>query len=339
MKKLSFKSAQFAAEKAFGAYHDLYSGGSDVTGIGDRFSAEVVGYRFPRMLIFDRILRGVSHERTIKRVSRDNFDHVMMQVVISGEMWIDTNDDPRIARAGDMILFDLTKPQRTWTQDARIATVSIAREAVDRNLRLPHDMHGQILSRGKGGFLSDHIVALGRHAEDMSPEIAAATTSTVGTLFMATMEANRGSMSTPFHSQQKIDRALNFIDANLRNPNLTVRSILKETGMSRSVLYRTFEPLGGVIACIQERRLLGVRRTLSHPRDARSINAIMEDHGFTSASTGNRAFRDAYGLPPGAFRDALHSSRIEKADVGPALPIGEGLAAKAALSKWHIELR
>ena len=339
MKKLFFKSAQFEAKKAFGAYHDLYSGGSDVTCIGDRFLADVVGYRFPRMLVFDRHLRCVSHERKAKRVSRDNFDHVMIQVVLSGEMWIDTNDDPRAARAGDVILFDLTKPQRTWTREARIATASIAREVVDQNLRLPQDLHGQILQRDKGGFLGDHIVALGRHAETMAPEMTAAATMSVGTLLAATIEVTKGSMTTPLHSLHKIDRALKFIDANLKNPHLTVGAILKETGMSRSVLYRAFEPVGGVVACIQERRLLGVRRTLAQPRDARSINAIMEDHGFTSASTGNRAFRDAYGQPPGAFRASLESSRAEDPAIPYAALAGEATAAKAALNKWHIELR
>jgi AraC-like DNA-binding protein len=51
--------------------------------------------------------------------------------------------------------------------------------------------------------------------------------------------------------------------------------------------------------------------------------------GFVSAAHFHRAFRDAYGLPPGEFRLAYASQGNETAAAGPAAPSRPVAAARS----------
>ncbi|MGT2486123.1 helix-turn-helix domain-containing protein [Methylobacterium oryzae CBMB20] len=75
-------------------------------------------------------------------------------------------------------------------------------------------------------------------------------------------------------------------------------------GMSRSQLYRLFEPEGGVARYLARQRLAAVRAALDNPLEPRSIGEIGETYGFGSSAQLSRAFRDAYGLSPRDYRAA-----------------------------------
>ncbi|WP_331313707.1 helix-turn-helix transcriptional regulator [Methylobacterium mesophilicum] len=73
-------------------------------------------------------------------------------------------------------------------------------------------------------------------------------------------------------------------------------------GMSRSQLYRLFEPEGGVARYLARQRLAAVRAALDNPLEPRSIGAIAEAYGFGSGAQLSRAFRETYGLTPRDYR-------------------------------------
>lgn len=74
--------------------------------------------------------------------------------------------------------------------------------------------------------------------------------------------------------------------------------------MSRSRLYRLFEPKGGVARYLAQQRLLAVRLALDNSRDGRTISAIGEACGFANPTHLSRAFRQTYGQSLRDYRAA-----------------------------------
>lgn len=93
------------------------------------------------------------------------------------------------------------------------------------------------------------------------------------------------------------------IEKQLRDPALSADVLCRQFHVSRSTLYRLFEPLGGVARYIRERRLAHCHAILSRPGPRQYIERVAHDHGFGTASQFSRAFHEQFGYAP---RDAVH---------------------------------
>jgi AraC-like DNA-binding protein len=114
-------------------------------------------------------------------------------------------------------------------------------------------------------------------------------------------EAALGSCGDP-----QIDSALAFIDRHLGNPDLTPALVEANLPLSRSSLYRLFEPLGGVRSAILARRLERSMKTLLTGSAAKpALRAIARDHGFLTEQQFGRAFRARFGVSPYQFYDMV----------------------------------
>ncbi len=299
-----------AHDDAFEAYRALYSGGADVERLADpsggsftgRLRTEVVAHRLPRMLLFDRRLAGVSHARAPRRVARDGFDHVTLHLVLSGSMMLEVPGAIRRVEAGSLALFDLTRPQRTWTEGARIVTAAIARDRFDAAALDGLDLHGLVLGPREAGLVIDFARSLAAHAVALTPEIAAAATESLCLMLgatLATLRDRHAPLAPPVAGSRARARALAYIERHLADRDLTTAAIAAGAGVSRSVLYRLFEPVGGVARFVQQQRIARLRRALSRADEERSIDELASAAGFTSPSHAGRLFRDAFGIPPG----------------------------------------
>lgn len=149
-------------------------------------------------------------------------------------------------------------------------------------------------------FIVDYILLLynslpNRTAKDV-PHLAAATVK----LLTAGITPSRDHL---VEAQGAIDavimaRAAKFIAARLADRSLTPETICQALGISRSRLYRIFEPAGGVSHYIRRQRLLKTRDALSDRADGSSISRIAEQWGFMDPSTYSRTFRKEFGISP-----------------------------------------
>ena len=115
-------------------------------------------------------------------------------------------------------------------------------------------------------------------------------------------------------------RAQAYINARLGDPGLRPGQIARDLGLSRSALYRLFEPLGGVASVVLERRLERAYRLLSDPRETRQVSTIAHALGFGSESHFARAFRQRFGHRPSDVRmGARATSAGSGAQLAPAL--------------------
>ena len=97
----------------------------------------------------------------------------------------------------------------------------------------------------------------------------------------------------------------------LGSPELGPDSLCQAFRLSRTQLYRLFEPLGGVAAYIQARRLVRAHADLADPGKAPGkIYEIAYRWGLVSEAHFSRAFRRAFGLTPGDVRSGVGIDRV-----------------------------
>ncbi len=149
-------------------------------------------------------------------------------------------------------------------------------------------------------FLADYMLLLHRSIPDLRvadiPHVVTATTS----LFAACLSLSHDRFVEAQHAIDSVivERASKIIGQKLNDPNLTPDRLCRELGVSRSRLYRIFEPVGGVSNYIRRKRLLKTRDILADSSDGRPISTVAEDWGFTDPSTYSRMFRKEFGITP-----------------------------------------
>jgi AraC-like DNA-binding protein len=113
--------------------------------------------------------------------------------------------------------------------------------------------------------------------------------------------------------QVQLARIKTIIRQNLRSAMLGPERLCRLAGVSRSQLYRLFEPQGGVAHYIQAERLRAACRALTAFGGGRDISAIAEDVGFFDHSTFSRVFRREFGCTPRDFRTAAMTGQAAAA--------------------------
>lgn len=158
---------------------------------------------------------------------------------------------------------------------------------------------------GLGRLLADYLFLLDRSLSQLQtaeiPYVVEATRSLVA----ACLAPTRDGLA---EAQGPIDatllrRARRLVDGKLASPDLTSDMLCAELGVSRSRLYRLFEPLGGIASYIRRQRLLRIRTALSDSLDGRSISRIAGHWGFVDASAFSRTFRHEFGISPKEARN------------------------------------
>lgn len=210
----------------------------------------------------------------------------------------------RVLERGAIALFDCTGPRRPWISDGSVLTVDLEGSALAGQDWPDGRRDVLVLPRAGADLLNDMLGSMARHAADLTVHQAVAATATIGTLLRDALEAGAcGAVGArPAPHPDRVRRILAFIDANVSRVDLSPDTIAAATGVSRSVLYRLLETVGGVAACVKQRRLAAMHRALGQGDDPRSIAEIAAASGFQDPSHAHRNFREAFGVTPGDVR-------------------------------------
>jgi AraC-like DNA-binding protein len=103
------------------------------------------------------------------------------------------------------------------------------------------------------------------------------------------------------------DRVRAYVDANLRDPAMTLDRVAAAVGCSKRNLHKLFRDEGETLAAyIWGARLARIREDLGAPMlHGRSITEIAFAWGFSSAAHFSRSFRERYGIAPSGYRDFI----------------------------------
>lgn len=259
----------------------------------------------------------VNIARTWQHVQRDQLEHFEIRVRRGASQKFDTGARNGIAGGGQAVLVDCARPSASLWEPGRTVVMYMPREPLERLLPPHVDLHGLMLQGGASSLLVDHLMLLADLLPRMRTEEGQGLRASVLHLLAASIapSADTLALARPSIESGVLRLARRLIEAQLQSPALGVDLLCKHFKVSRSSIYRLFEPLGGVANYIRERRLARIHELLVSAEQRQYLERLASDFGFANASHFSRAFRDQYGYSP---RDARRRVAAEAAGPAPA---------------------
>lgn len=253
--------------------------------------------------------------RTPRIVRQSDPDLYGVVALDHGNSLVEMNGKQSRMEDGDFTLFHTSYPHWVTHAAMRHVVVKFPRAI----LPMRHDEVSRLVGerfpgdRGSGALISRFVRRLPRHLDD--PEVtddARLGTTVIDLLTVALASRLDRADAVPAETRQRalLPRIQAFIEERLGDRELSPGMIAAAHHISVRYLHRLFETQEATVSgWIRRRRLERSRRDLLDPALAtRPIGATAARWGFGYAAHFNRAFRAAYGLPPGEYRAAYGSS-------------------------------
>ena len=269
----------------------------------DAFRAIAAVWLLGDFTVSTRQTTAMRYVRSAEMARADGCDQFIITMVRKGGWTGQLGEQTLTVGPGQVVMMDLTRPfDRTVTAGSSIA-LRIARAPIVA-LAPDIDLHGFVFHGQTGRILADHFMMLARRLPytgiDEAAAIVNATCGLIGSCIAAAPQPDAG---TPSHDLEIRQRVFGYIDSHLGTPDLTTARICKDVGISRSVLYRAFAPLGGIADYLRARRLEAAHAQLEDPAVGRQISDIAGEFGFISDAHFSRSFRKRYGYNPRKARE------------------------------------
>ena len=209
--------------------------------------------------------------------------------------------------AGSISFNDMTQSyRRSLVAETESVILVLPRASIAAVLPNEDALHGFVMRGGAGLLLADHFRSLAAHSHTITTvdagHIAQATLHMLAACVRPSLDTF-AQASMPLNAA-RLRAAKRFVRAHLASP-IRIDAMAKALGLSRSQLYRLFEPEGGVARYATRQRIDAVRSALDDPLERRSIGEIGEAFGFTTSAVLAQAFRRAYGVSPRDYRTGV----------------------------------
>ncbi|WP_342074929.1 helix-turn-helix domain-containing protein [Yoonia sp. SS1-5] len=249
-----------------------------------------------------RITRGREH------IARNSDAFFMLSVQLSDMCRLSQAGRSTVLHEGDFALYATSEPYELHCRaDVDQLVLQIPTNALLARVPQAEMLTGQGVSASTeiGRLVSDQLrqcaasvvgqsALVQQHMQDMIIDLVAAGFST---LIDAQVELSRP-------DQLLLARAKAAIRDNLQNEMLTPDFVAQTVGMSQRNLARVFQRDGNTIAAlIRQSRMEAIAADLVDPRlVSHSISQIACKWGITNFQHFSKAFKDAFGLTPRAYR-------------------------------------
>lgn len=278
------------------------------------FAATGTALPFGSLMFYGASLPAYRHGRSVARIRRDSLDHWIIAVCRGGVHRQRCGDHVFEMRPGVPHVLSMAAAFEAERAGAAIEwqSVFVARDevpeleaALSASLWMPLDTPmGRVFS----GFLASLQAEIPRLVTADLPRLATATRAMIAAALAPSVE--RMEAARPQIEHLQLARMKRLIRENVGAATLGPARLCLMGGISRSTLYRLFEPLGGVARYIHRERLGRAHRMLSDPAERRGIAEIAEANGFFEPSTFSRAFRREFGATPREIRLAALAGQV-----------------------------
>jgi AraC-like DNA-binding protein len=262
--------------------------------------------------------------RRERNIQSDQLDHYRIILMRDGQFRYDAGGRQAALAPGRFVITDMAQPESSLSC-CHSAVLYIPRDTLDRALPKPMQLHGLSPDNACARLLADHLFALlGSLPQTAPAELSLLSAATVGLVAASLAPVAIDPQTTGV----AIDRALlrsarKHVEEQLADSDFGAQHLCAALRISRSTLYRLFEPLGGVAQYIKERRLARVHQILSQATGRQPIARLAEDHGFKSPAHFSKAFRVQFGYSP---------REVAGAGMLPPLPASSG--ATERFDQW-----
>jgi len=279
-------------------------------GLGDpadaaRFAVHAVTYPMPHMILTRVRGSAMIMRRGPEEIAGDpNPPLLNMHVHLAGDSdGTIRGQQPYSLRPGDVLFYDYAHGLECTNSAFECITLLLARDRAHPAFLHP-DMHGALL-RSDGGparLIAATAEAVHSLLDQFSVPQADLALQSLCDLRGRMLEDHLASMAAQREPDSPVKTALAFIDGNLDDETLSSTTLAAHLGLSRSALYRVFEPFGGVDNAIRRRRLdRSMRAILAGEKgDVRTARA-----GLNSEEQFTRAFQARFGARPSRYRTVV----------------------------------
>lgn len=260
---------------------------------------------------------GTRFSRTLRRVKTVFADHWYLFLIKAGSNWVVSDggwsSGQEIRGApGQLSLYSLGEAFHGEMNPIEVLMLFIPRDAFVRQAGRLDRLNNTIIDTTRGQLLSDYMLALERQLPNLThdevPAIVRATEAMIAACLTPTPHSLEDARDGVILSLG--ERARKVVQARLSDPRLTPACLAKSIGVSRSALYRLFEPHGGAARYVRNTRLAAAHRALCDLTETRQIQQIAGSFGFTSSQEFSRAFRLRYGYSPSELRADISRSTL-----------------------------
>jgi len=280
---------------------------------GCEFHGELTSLRLGCLTVGNIRSNAVRVERTAERAHREADGYYLIQIQRQGSSTVCQDDRTAVLEPGDFALHDSTRPFELLFEDEShdVTTLRLPCSALDIHVSNVQELTATTISASSsaGKLLGSMISMLSRDFSRMPTSAALSLSEAIVSLIAAglrslpTANLKRPSSLQAYH----VGRVHAYVNAHLRDPDLSVGAIARAMDMSADHLSRIFkqEPMP-LSRLIWQSRLTACTNDLRDSRlRHRTISEIAFAWGFNDAAHFSRAFKERHGLSPRKWR-TLH---------------------------------
>jgi AraC-like DNA-binding protein len=262
----------------------------------ERSRLDVRFWHFGDLIATSAQFAGHEQVRLQRAIRHDQIDHYRILLQTAGTLHAQVEGREIRVEPGQILVTDMSQPERGLASDGARVTLMIAREALEDVLPVPMALHGLIPQGPTAFLLSSFLPALAAQADGLRQSDAAAVARSAIQLVAAAIAPNAQTLDAarPAIVVSLLRQINRYIELHLTDATLSPDSICDFFRMSRASLYRLFEPLGGVASYVRERRLLRIHGLLES-RTHKTLGRLAEEYGFSDTGHLSRTFRRMFG--------------------------------------------
>lgn len=310
MDRRVFSTSNFRLEERFEAWRNRewpsLAPAMDCAPPEGAFSAEVETIVAAGTPIIFSEMSGFFFSRGMARLRSDNLDQYGLLISRDIRFRGEAAGRSFAAGPGQLLVGDFARPIEQFSSDGAAISLALPRDVAEAAIPWMATMHGRLIDASRVGLLADFLLSVRARATAIEPYDEPTLGRILLDLLKLTLATNElpvpaggavGSEARMWVVRQLIDAEVDALDL---GPDYLSRALR----VSRSTLYRMFEPLGGVAAYIKDRRLERAAALLSRPGSPVRINKVARACGFPDQASFSRAFRYSYGVTPTEYRES-----------------------------------
>jgi len=260
-------------------------------------------------------------QRSQKHAARTGIDEIIVSIYFEGHREITADGVRRAVAPGEILVHDLSRAITINAEPFLTLSLTIRRENLERHLPSSDVPHGLVIGPGA---VRDALTGHFNQLLALGPGLKQADSAVLSEMTLSTLGAALRGLAEPPHDRRtgtvSMSALKTAIEQGLGDPAFGPHTLMQQFGLSRATLYRRFEPLGGVTAYIQERRLRQAFRVLTGRAQAeRRVADLAYRHGFASPAAFAKSFKQLFGMTPTEAR-ALAWKPVDAFDTPWRLP-------------------